>query len=89
MRHLPIYSVASIENKTFFFNNKKIKFFPHVQEDLASLCRNATFLLSTLAFTCVTFCTGALSWWGPVYIEKALLTLPPSLRMVEPSRYVP
>lgn len=55
-------------------------------EDLASLCRNSTFLLSTLAFTCVTFCTGALSWWGPVYIEKALLTLPAHLRLVESGR---
>lgn len=57
-----------------------------MQEDLTSLCKNSTFVLSTLAFTCVTFCTGALSWWGPVYIEKALLTLPVADRAVEASK---
>jgi len=29
-------------------------------------------MLSTLAFTCLTFCTGALSWFGPYFIEKGL-----------------
>ena len=47
-----------------------------LQEDLVSLGKNKTFMISTLAFTCVTFCTGALSWWGPVFIEKALYTVP-------------
>lgn len=44
-------------------------------EDLSSLAKNKSFVLSTLAFTCVTFCTGALSWWGPKYIEKGMETM--------------
>ncbi|XP_023332494.1 protein spinster [Eurytemora carolleeae] len=55
-------------------------------EDLAGLGRNMTFVLSTLAFTCVTFCTGALSWWGPVFIEKAVLSVPPDQRILDPSK---
>jgi len=45
-------------------------------EDLASLGKNKSFVFSTLAFTCVTFCTGALSWWGPIYIQDALRNTP-------------
>jgi MFS family permease len=52
------------------------------REDLVSLWRNKTFVISTLAFTCVTFCTGALSWWGPAFIEKALYTVPEEYRMI-------
>ena len=40
------------------------------KDDIVSLCKNKSFVLSTLAFTCVTFCTGALSWWGPKYIKN-------------------
>jgi len=36
-----------------------------VKEDLMSLKRNKSFCLSTIAFTCVAFCVGALMWWGP------------------------
>jgi len=45
------------------------------QEDIISLAKNKSFVFSTLAFTCVTFCTGALSWWGPVYIVNGLKTM--------------
>jgi len=45
------------------------------QEDIISLVKNKSFVFSTLAFTCVTFCTGALSWWGPVYIVNGLKTM--------------
>ena len=41
-------------------------------KDLKSLAGNRSFVLSTIAFTCVAFCTGALSWWGPKYIEAAV-----------------
>lgn len=41
-------------------------------EDLRSLATNKSFLFSTLGFTCVTFCTGALSWWGPKFLEDAI-----------------
>lgn len=44
-------------------------------DDLIGLCKNRSFVLSTLAFTCVTFCTGALSWWGPKYVENGILSL--------------
>ncbi|XP_032517227.1 protein spinster isoform X2 [Danaus plexippus] len=42
------------------------------QEDLKSLIRNPSFMLSTLAFTCVAFVTGALAWWGPDFIRLGL-----------------
>ncbi|XP_069359523.1 protein spinster isoform X3 [Maniola hyperantus] len=42
------------------------------QEDLRSLVRNPSFMLSTLAFTCVAFVTGALAWWGPQFIYLGL-----------------
>merc|ERR1719342_1994957 len=45
------------------------------KEDIVSLAKNKSFVFSTLAFTCVTFCTGALSWWGPVYIQNGLRTM--------------
>ncbi len=40
-------------------------------KDLRSLAKNKSFVFSTIAFTCVAFCTGALSWWGPNFIEAA------------------
>lgn len=46
------------------------------KEDIISLAKNKSFVFSTLAFTCVTFCTGALSWWGPDYIAAGLKTMP-------------
>ena len=43
-------------------------------EDLKSLATNKSFVFSTLGFTCVTFCTGALAWWGPKFLEDALVS---------------
>ena len=40
--------------------------------DLVYLLKNKSYMLSTLAFTCLTFCTGALSWFGPLFMEDAL-----------------
>jgi hypothetical protein len=34
-----------------------------------------SFVFSTLGFTCVSFCTGALAWWGPKYIEDAIYSM--------------
>lgn len=48
------------------------------KEDLTSLVKNQSFLHSTIAFTCVSFCAGALSWWGPKFIELALESNPDS-----------
>jgi len=45
-------------------------------EDLRALGRNRSFVFSTMAFTCVAFCTGALSWWGPKFIEAAVASSP-------------
>jgi len=33
--------------------------------DVKALAKNRSFTLSTIAFTCVTYCAGALMWWGP------------------------
>jgi hypothetical protein len=30
-----------------------------------------SFLLTTLGFTWVAFGLGALSWWGPIFLQKA------------------
>jgi len=43
-------------------------------EDLKSLATNKSFVFSTLGFTCVTFCTGALAWWGPKFLADALMS---------------
>jgi hypothetical protein len=32
---------------------------------MKSLAKNKSFVLSTVAFTCVTYCAGAMMWWGP------------------------
>ena len=47
-----------------------------LQEDLICLAKNKSYVFSTLAFTCVTFVTGALSWWAPNLLEDALRTMP-------------
>ncbi|XP_063225002.1 protein spinster isoform X1 [Bacillus rossius redtenbacheri] len=46
------------------------------REDIAQLCRNRTFMLSTAGFTCVAFVTGALAWWGPIFIYEGLRLQP-------------
>ncbi|XP_012275292.1 protein spinster isoform X2 [Orussus abietinus] len=37
--------------------------------DMKALLKNPSFMLSTAGFTCVAFVAGALSWWGPTFIE--------------------
>ena len=44
-------------------------------EDLKSLLANKSFLLSTLGLTCVTFCTGALTWWAPNFLENSIKSM--------------
>ncbi|CAL1289989.1 unnamed protein product [Larinioides sclopetarius] len=41
--------------------------------DLLYLCKTKSFVYSTLGFTSVTFATGALGWFGPTYMELALV----------------
>ncbi|CAK1580216.1 unnamed protein product [Parnassius mnemosyne] len=53
-------------------------------EDLRALVRNPSFMLSTLAFTCVAFVTGALAWWGPQFIYLGL-TLQPDVNITKES----
>ncbi|XP_026735032.1 protein spinster isoform X1 [Trichoplusia ni] len=45
-------------------------------QDIHALIRNPSFMLSTLAFTCVAFVTGALAWWGPQFIFLGLTMQP-------------
>jgi len=54
-------------------------------QDLANLAGNKSFILSTMGFTCVTFCTGALSWWGPIFIQRGLETMDPATRLMDPA----
>ncbi|XP_075977531.1 lysolipid transporter protein spinster isoform X3 [Anticarsia gemmatalis] len=42
------------------------------KDDIRSIIRNPSFMLSTLAFTCVAFVAGALAWWGPQFIYLGL-----------------
>ncbi|CAH0691813.1 unnamed protein product [Spodoptera exigua] len=46
------------------------------RQDIRALIRNPSFMLSTLAFTCVAFVTGALAWWGPQFIFLGLSMQP-------------
>lgn len=41
-------------------------------EDIKALSKNASFMLSTLGFTCVAFVAGALAWWGPKFISMGV-----------------
>ncbi|XP_029837087.2 protein spinster homolog 1 isoform X2 [Ixodes scapularis] len=43
-----------------------------LRHDLYSLARNRSYIWSTLGFTCVTFATGAMSWWAPTYMVNAI-----------------
>uniref|UniRef100_A0A2A4JZG3 Major facilitator superfamily (MFS) profile domain-containing protein n=1 Tax=Heliothis virescens TaxID=7102 RepID=A0A2A4JZG3_HELVI len=45
-------------------------------QDIKALIKNPSFMLSTLAFTCVAFVTGALAWWGPQFIFLGLSMQP-------------
>ncbi|XP_059048479.1 protein spinster-like isoform X2 [Achroia grisella] len=46
------------------------------RDDIRALVKNRSFMLSTLAFTCVAFVTGALAWWGPQFIYLGLTLQP-------------
>ncbi|XP_049873486.1 protein spinster isoform X3 [Pectinophora gossypiella] len=50
------------------------------KDDIKALLKNPSFMLSTLAFTCVAFVTGALAWWGPQFIFLGL-TLQPDVNI--------
>ncbi|MPC23069.1 Protein spinster [Portunus trituberculatus] len=41
--------------------------------DLRYLFLNKSFVLSTLAFTCVTFVAGALAFWGPIFTKLGVM----------------
>ena len=45
--------------------NSRVGASERVLEDLSALASNKSYVLSTIAFTCVTFSAGALMWWGP------------------------
>ncbi|KAJ2949056.1 hypothetical protein O0L34_g5997 [Tuta absoluta] len=46
------------------------------KDDIKHLLFNPSFMLTTLAFTCVAFVTGALAWWGPQFIFLGLSLQP-------------
>jgi len=39
--------------------------------DVVEICKVKSFILTTLAFTWVAFSLGALSWWGPKFLQLA------------------
>ncbi|CAH1112178.1 unnamed protein product [Psylliodes chrysocephalus] len=41
-------------------------------EDIKDIVHNRSFMYSTAGFSCVAFVAGALSWWGPSFIEKGI-----------------
>uniref|UniRef100_U5EK81 Putative sugar transporter/spinster transmembrane protein n=1 Tax=Corethrella appendiculata TaxID=1370023 RepID=U5EK81_9DIPT len=45
-------------------------------EDIKAICKNTSFMLSTIGFTCVAFVAGALAWWGPKFIHSGLQLQP-------------
>ena len=45
------------------------------QKDLMALASNRSFLFSTVGFSCISFFTGALAWWGPKFIQNAIYSL--------------
>ncbi|CAB0019254.1 unnamed protein product [Nesidiocoris tenuis] len=55
------------------------------REDIKSLCSNKSFMLSTLGFTCVSFVTGALAWWGPNFIARGAQLIRKSSSVDAPS----
>lgn len=57
------------------------------KEDLKDLCKNRSFMYSTLGFTCVAFVTGGLSWWGPTFMHLGV-KLQPGHENMELSRFV-
>ncbi|XP_068633151.1 protein spinster isoform X3 [Battus philenor] len=54
------------------------------RDDLRALIKNPSFMLSTFAFTCVAFVTGALAWWGPQFIFLGL-NLQPGVEITKES----
>ena len=40
-----------------------------IQEDIVSLAKNKSYVLVTLAYSCVIFAVGAMSFWGPDFIK--------------------
>jgi hypothetical protein len=46
---------------------------------MKSLLKNKSFALSTIAFTCVTYCAGAMMWWGPNFAFAGAFPHPLSL----------
>lgn len=45
-------------------------------EDVKYICKNRSFMFSTIGFTCVAYVSGALAWWGPKYMHLGLKLQP-------------
>ncbi|XP_011506469.1 PREDICTED: protein spinster isoform X2 [Ceratosolen solmsi marchali] len=42
-------------------------------DDIKALLKNQSFMLSTVGFTCVSFVSGALAFWGPKFIQYGFI----------------
>jgi len=83
LRGTPILGAVAILGIIFFLKDpprgeseghEQLKATSYTQ-DLKSLTSNKSFILTTLGFTCVTFCTGALSWWGNIFLQDAVKSM--------------
>lgn len=57
-----VYEIFTKKNKVdcTYLNLKST-----LPRDIRSLACNKSYVLSVVAFTCVTYCAGAMMWWGP------------------------
>jgi len=83
LRGTPILGAVAIFGIVFFLKDpprgeseghEQLKATSYTQ-DLKSLMANKSFILTTLGFTCVTFCTGALGWWGNLFLVDAVKSM--------------
>jgi len=83
LRGTPILGAVAVLGIVFFLKDpprgeseghEQLKATSYTQ-DLKSLMANKSFILTTLGFTCVTFCTGALGWWGNLFLVDAVKSM--------------
>ena len=94
LRGTPILGAVAIFGIVFFLKDpprgeseghEQLKATSYTQ-DLKSLMANKSFILTTLGFTCVTFCTGALGWWGNLFLVDAVKSMPDVESPMDPGR---
>ena len=94
LRGTPILGAVAIFGIVFFLKDpprgeseghEQLKATSYTQ-DLKSLMANKSFILTTLGFTCVTFCTGALGWWGNLFLVDAVKSMADVESPMDPGR---